>query len=387
MKMFQLFFSACVATVWMSCGDNDNKTFQASTDPNDNSSNSTSTEAGGNTDVTSDSNYPGGETDPSTENTDDVESEEVCADWNVALDNRPANVMLLEDVSASMVQDENLAVIPPGEPSKWSVAKDAIIAIVSAKGDEINFGLDIFSNAPFNDDSCSVRSEVLVDSKPDNATRIISALDEFYPEGKTPLFLAMERYKDASHAPLFMSEEGRPFLVIVSDGKDTCDPDGPDETGREDGADVFQLGDLSAELRETMGINTIVIGFGDGVDPDQLNAIAKQGGTEFTTFLVAQNADELEKTFNEIAWAVIGCEYDLGEYDPQSIDIQKVNFLFDGKKVEQDNDCKTDQIGWTWANAEKSAVEFCTGACNMLKNHEVNDISAVIGCPDIAPVK
>ena len=384
MKVLQTTFM-CIAVALISCQSNDDsQPFKASTDPADEDSNTSSTEQNtDSTEVTSDSNRP---TPPTTDN-EDIESDEVCADWNIALDNRPANVMLLEDVSASMVQDENLAQIPPGEPSKWSFAKAAITALVSLKGDEINFGLDIFSNAPFENDPCSVRSEVLVDSEPDNADPIISALDEFYPKGKTPLYLAMERYLDASHAPLFMSEDGRPFLVIVSDGKDTCDPDGPDETGREDGASVFQLGDLSESLRDEMGISTIVIGFGDGVDPDQLNAVAKQGGTEFTSYLVAQDADELETAFNEIAWSVIGCEYSLGEYDPQTIDLEKVNFLFDGKKVEQDAGCKTEQVGWTWANDEKSAVEFCTAACNMLKNHEVNDISAVIGCPDIAPVK
>ncbi len=374
--LFVMHLAACATS-------GDNAPFTASTDPGEgDSSLSTETTSSGDSETSTDTGGEAVDTDPYLDtNTED----DVCADWNVALDNRPANVMLLEDVSASMVQDENLAEIPP--PNKWSFARDAITALVTANEDEINFGLDIFSNAPFDDDVCSVRNGVLVDTAPANSEQIIAAMDQISPKGKTPLYLAMNRFNDDAHAPLFMSEAGRQFLVIVSDGKDTCDPDGPDETGREDGASAFQLEDLTVALREDSGISTIVIGFGSGIDAKQLNAIAAQGGTDFTSYLVAQDAASLQAAFDEIAWAVIGCEYDLGEYDPQGVDLDKVNFLFDDKKVEQDKGCKVDKIGWTWANDDKTAISFCTDACNMLKNHEVDDISAVIGCPDIAPVK
>ena len=78
------------------------------------------------------------------------------------------------------------------------------------------------------------------------------------------------------------------------------------------------------------------------------DAIAAAGGTEFTEFQKAENADELTEVLDTIAWIVIGCEYDLGEYDRQEVDLNNVSFLFSGEKVdgkvEYDENCEENEV-------------------------------------------
>ncbi len=327
-----------------------------------------------------------GDVDGDGDGDGDGDTEKICMDWNVPLDNRPAHVMLLEDVSASMVWDADLREIPP--PNKWSWAKEAIASMVTSFDDQIMFGLDIFSNAPFGEDDCSVSPVVLMDAAEENADPIIAKLEEIEPWGNTPIYRAMARFKDPDHAPAFLDESGRQFLVLITDGADTCHPTDPDGWS---GASAHELGELTTELLVSYGISTIAIGFDKTtVDEEQLLAIAEAGGTEFTTYLEAEDADSLGAVLEEIAWSVIGCEYDLGEYDPQDVDLENVSFVFniEGKdgKVEYDDKCEGDGVAWRWVNEERTAVEFCEAACDMLKNHEVDEISAVIGCPNIPPV-
>ena len=122
-------------------------------------------------------------------------------------------------------------------------------------------------------------------------------------------------------------------------------------------------------------------GFGGGVDPDQLNAIAENGGSRFEEYLDADKPDDLEEALNAIADMVVGCIYALGNFDESEVDMDKVNFYFDGEVVGYDENCAKGR-GWTWFNAAAvRAIEFCDEACEQLNNDEVEEISAEIGCP------
>jgi hypothetical protein len=58
-----------------------------------------------------------------------------------------------------------------------------------------------------------------------------------------------------------------------------------------------------------------------------------------------------------------------------------VNFFFDGEIVYYDEDCALG-VGWTWVDPpDNTQVEFCAEACQQLQDGEVDEISAVFGCP------
>jgi hypothetical protein len=131
-----------------------------------------------------------------------------------------------------------------------------------------------------------------------------------------------------------------------------------------------------------LGIGTIVIGFGDGANPDQLNAIAAAGGTVFDTYIDAQDGDALDAALNDIAsTVVVSCLFKLNNYDPETVNTDRVNVLFDGTPVPRDNGCAKGE-GWTWADDERTTIQFCEGACTQIENDSVDSIQIQIACSD-----
>lgn len=280
-------------------------------------------------------------------------------------------VMLLEDKSYSM-----------SENSKWELAIDAIDEMVSAYENDIRFGLDLFSRGTVTDtnspEMCIVGDSVLRDVALGSGAEIMSELSGWVPSAATPLYLGMQNFIDSSYAPGFM-EGGGSYLVIISDGKDTCGTDGVFD--QSDGATPAELAALTSQLRNS-GIRTIVIGFGRGAEPDELNAIAGAGGTSFTEYLQADDGEELRSVLSQIAEkVVVSCEFHVGTFTSSDVNYNQVAVTFDGKQIPRDNGCQSG-IGWTWATEAHTAIEFCTQACNILEAGDVSEVKVELACSE-----
>ena len=250
----------------------------------------------------------------------------------------------------------------------------AITTMLNNWGQEqIDFGLDVFPN----NGMCGVFQPVISDTAPDNASNIITRLNALGPDGATPLYLALQNFTSTSYAQNFTSPEAASYLLLVSDGGDTCGTNGNPYGS---GATPAQLGTVADQLCAN-GISTYVIGFGEGVEPDQLNAIVNSGCTGSPTYFDAQNQQQLQEALEEIAESVVSCTYDIEEPDATA-DPDEVNFYFDNEVVPYDEDCQ-DGTGWTWTNDEHTQMEFCDEACEKLKTGQVEEISAKFGCPTI----
>lgn len=120
--------------------------------------------------------------------------------------------------------------------------------------------------------------EVLVPVRPDGAAAVLAAIESLQPKGKTPLSDAVRIAADA----LKFTEE-RASVILVSDGKETCDVD-PCALGR-------QL--------EAQGVDFTVhvIGFDVKASEQQgLHCLAENTGGRFAT---ASNAGSLKKALHE----------------------------------------------------------------------------------------
>jgi hypothetical protein len=254
---------------------------------------------------------------------------------------------------------------------------NAIETMVTDFDSEISFGLDLFNVGL---GSCSVGSSVILDVAPNNGQLILDTLDYYGPDSYTPLLLAMMNFLDPMYAPAFSSGSGVSYLVIISDGMDTCGSVGIAVDG---GYDVDQeLTDVTTALRDTFGIKTIAIGFGDGIDPDQLNAIAAAGGTEFTEYLDAADGDELTATLNTIAESVVvPCQFDIGSFDEEVVDLDYVNIFLNETPVPRDDGCAENE-GWRWLNTERTMIEFCEQACTVIESDDVEEIRVEIACSE-----
>ena len=101
------------------------------------------------------------------------------------------------------------------------------------------FGFDLFSvgtddtttvepGGPGGDggSSCEVAESVLLDVELGNGVEILNIIGQYGPSNATPLLLTMANYTIDGYAPIFQNGEAKSYLVIISDGKDSCGLDG-----------------------------------------------------------------------------------------------------------------------------------------------------------------
>ena len=303
-----------------------------------------------------------------------LDSDEACGEWEIALDIYASRLMILQDVSYSMAQ---------GSPTKWEQAREAMERILKTFSESrlIEFGLDAFPRNGY----CGTSGPVVLDCAPDQDELIKDTLNNLDLEDGTPLYRAIQNFTDPEYAPRFSDPDVDSYLVVLTDGRDVCGTD-PDQTDVH-GATSDDLSLVTEELLVDQGIKTIAVGFGDEVDADQLDAIAR-AGEAFDDYFIAADRDDLQQAFIDIVALTIRCSFDI---DPEQVgdeemDRDKVNFYFDAEILPMDDDCRLGK-GWTWKNAERTEVEFCEEACNALKYGEVIDISGEFGCETKIMVK
>ena len=288
----------------------------------------------------------------------EIDTADVCFNVEQGITTTTGRVMLLQDISSSMNDQV-------GGQTKWTIAKAALTGMVTAFGDTIEFGLDFF---PI-DRNCGVGTQVAEDAAANNGDNLAAVLAATELNATTPLYNAMSNFLDATYAPAFMADGSDPYLVVVSDGRDSCS-----NTSALD----QDLGTLTANLRES-GVKTFVIGFGNSVDPQQLNAIAENGGTRFNTYFDAQDEAELNAALDSIGQVVaVSCRYELGSL-PADANPNFTNIYFDGVGLSRGTEC-TAGVDWIWGDAAMTTIEFCPNACTLLESGDVGQLNVIVMC-------
>jgi len=293
--------------------------------------------------------------------------DEVCGAEDFTIEAVPSRIMILQDISGSMQDNAGWG------SSKWTQAKQALTSMLNRFKGQLEFGFDAFPR----NGACGPGAKVVIDSQFSAALTIIRELPGIYPSGSTPLLASMRKFQKSGNAPRFLSRDATSYLIIVSDGDDTC---AGGIFGM--GATSQQLRTASANLLKQMGVRTYVIGFGNGASPQKLNAIAAAGGTGRKKFINAMNTQELTNALNQIGSSVVSCVYDLSEQTSDDVDLNKANFYLDDVVVGRDDGCANGH-GWQWANGERTRVEFCEEACARLQSGEVSKISVTFGCETV----
>ena len=332
----------------------------------------TDTDADSDTDADADADADAdSDTDPDTDSdvSTDLDGTDICVSFGFDVEMLPVRVMVVLDRSGTMHFDD-----------KWTQAVAAIQNLVTQYDNVIDFGLDFYSinvkPGEVTNDGCDVADIVNTDTSSANATNILTELGEWSPGHATPLLKELNNFKSASYAENFMSPGAQKYILVISDGKDTC----AEGDYTSNGATAQQLTDSVTVLKTEMGINTIAIGFGENVDSNQLNAIAEAGGTEYDTYLDAANGVELNAVMENIGQNVsVSCAYEIGEQNQDNVDLDMVNVRFDGEAVPRDDGCMA-RTGWTWSDETRTVINFCEEACNTLKSGTISQVSGEIAC-------
>ena len=151
---------------------------------------------------------------------------------------------------------------------------------------------------------------------------------------------------------------------------------------------IAEVAAVTAEILEPHGIRSFAIGFGDtsGDMARELNAIAENGGTPFTSFIPIQEEGDIQAAFDDIASNIASCIYDLAP-PGEGVDEDEVNFYFEtdtsppgGEVVGFDPTCTA---GWRYTDDTHLQIEFCGPHCQRLMDGEVNNVVARFGCETI----
>jgi hypothetical protein len=214
-----------------------------------------------------------------------------------------------------------------------------------------------------------VSAPVVIDCGPGTEDDITSALTGMTTVSTTPLYDALDMFVDPDYAPGCTATEYDQYILLVADGEDSCSS-----------PLVSEFVNLTSLLVE-MGVKVIVVGFNVVWVAETLNAIAANGGTEFTTYLNASDEAELNEALATIGATIVSCVYTIEEPDA-SANPELVNFYFDGELIPMDDDCSSG-TGWRWANEEHTQVEFCPDSCALIADGDVDMITATFGCDTV----
>ncbi|MFH0899971.1 MAG: thrombospondin type 3 repeat-containing protein [Pseudomonadota bacterium] len=276
---------------------------------------------------------------------------DTCGEQSATFQRLKPNGFILLDKSGSM------------DGHKWNDATAALSRIAVALWDDFRFGLAAFPG----DDDCGAPDRVLAmgDHTATQISRCYSSMDA---DGNTPMALALEttrKQRWVSDPSDSFDSKRRKAVILVTDGEPNCGGSAADV--------VEEADDLHDE-----GILVFVVGFGSGVDPDTLDAIALAGGTDNPSdpdhlYFQADNSSELEAALLTIATIMVSCDLQLSSAPP---DPSRLYVLLNGTPITRDS-----PNGWSY-NQTQNSVSLVGAACEALKAATTPAIKVVFGCQE-----
>jgi hypothetical protein len=273
----------------------------------------------------------------------------------------PPNLLIVLDRSGSMLEEV-------GDPpdTKWNIARNAINNFFSSNAGQIRFGLSVY---PGTDLSCEQGVECGPGITPvDVGAGTESMITNYMRDSGTCMLRTptAEMLGTLYDYPGLEDTTRANYILLLTDGMANCDDPVP----------AVQM------LREQMPeVKTFVVGFGDGVDPDQLRDMARAGGTARQgdpEYYQADDAASLRAAFASIAGAVLSCEYTLSAVPP---DPDLLYVYFNGRAIPRD---MTHAGGWDHTTGT-NRLTFYGDECDALQSGQVTQLVIVYGCPNAPP--
>jgi len=325
-----------------------------------------------------------------------------CAASTVGAKLIPANILFVIDRSGSMnCNPPPLQTTPqceqnpvpkfPDQPTKWQIVRDALKNAIANMTPTTRVGISYFNN----DDYCGVGQQPPVTLAPLDAnqlTALNASIDGVTPKGATPIIGGTT----LGYAHLYYDDktEGNDFVVLLTDGAETCAPSQKDNMINQTVPDAASV-----------NIRTFVIG-APGSEPARafLSQIAWAGGTARDMMCTHASmpddvgdchfdmtdpnlnfATALNDALKQISGAALTCEFDVPPAVGGDIDYNQVNVSFTPsngmtQSILQDNaPCDAGSNGWQY-NVDKTKIVLCGNACGMVKADTQGSISIALGC-------
>jgi hypothetical protein len=284
----------------------------------------------------------------------------------------PPNLLIVMDRSGSMSNSLD-------GTNRWTLAKQAVSAVLENYGDSIRFGLATYSACL--PGGCSAGT-IVVPIGADQATAIEQYLaprigagssDGAQMDGDNIRYLCNSGTPETTTGKTLLSFVGEPSLqdtaranavLLLTDGQESSQC-------RTVGVDDGPSG-AAALLAQSEPVKTYVVGLSNDVTTQEIQGIADAGGTGVA--IHANDQAALVAAFADIARSVVSCELVLDTAPP---DPNKLFVFLDGSPKPLP---RHDKDGWEY-DAEKKLVTFVGTTCEKLKSGELTDVQIVYGCP------
>ena len=366
----------------------------------------------------------GGSSDPGGAGGEGGYEGETCAASTQEAELTPANLLFVLDKSGSMncnppEGDEALnarcALFPiqedPNEPTKWEVTRLALVDALDTLAVQTNIqgGLMLFpvperaaSSATPRQEACWVDGVADVEVGALDASgrdEIETVLEAVAPAGETPIVGAtILGYKYLSEAIRAGDIEGNHFVVLLTDGAETCEKGLLQKLVREDVPNArlwnirtFVIGAPGSEQARSL-LSDIAFEGGTaptsqcqhgGSDPDMGDCHFDMTGSSNFARDLAAALEEISRT------TVLACEYEVPENpDGGGVNLDEVNVTFTPGTGRRERILKNDSgdcdsvDGWQYSD-DFAKIVLCGDVCDRVKADSEGTVSIELGCPTV----
>ncbi len=295
-----------------------------------------------------------------------------CGREQFPVQQRPADVLLLLDRSASMTEDTT--------PTKWSIVLPTLIQIVNATANSLWWGLKVF---PVGTDSQCTQgtypSGEVVEIAANNASAMVNGINGIQPTGNgTPTSDAVNE----SVKYLQSLQDGNPkFILLATDGEPSCNG----MTGNVDTAGAKTAAITAITNAANAGYHTFVVGIQTPKESasDTLNQMALAGLESVpdpnpiaTRYYMASTQSQLVDAFNSITAVVATCLFPMTGPPPAP---NHVNVYIDTTKVPFDS---TNANGWDWTGPDMLTIQLFGTYCDLVTSSGAGAVNVIFGCKD-----
>jgi len=313
----------------------------------------------------------------------DEDAGDACMEDPFEADRVHPGVFILLDRSRSMMYPG--CVTPDWD--YWTPATEGVNAIVGSLGHSVAFGLGLFPDPAYDDESPNCYTMGVVDNpvKLDNAGPIASTLAAAgCPDGGTPTAESLEasaaalgEYIELRTASVLLVTDGAPNCNLDLDPFScTCTNPGGDCTYNFQCLDDHNTYAVLDRLHENRGVQTYVLGLVGGTGGawiEVMHQMAAHGGTGEA--VLVSDPDDVGPVMEEITRQIVPCLFDV---DPADVaDPDAVLFDVDGTIWLRD---EARLSGWDLVEPDR--VRFYGPPCEEILDEGIDTIVGVVPCTD-----
>jgi hypothetical protein len=311
---------------------------------------------------------------------------QTCGVANTPIMPEPPDVLIVQDKSGSMNDDDNDQQCNGGcgTRSKWSELSVAMTNVVMATQTTVNWGLKYFSD----NNACDASNAPVVAINTANAgTAIVASIQGTTAGGNTP---TRDAITYGAQYLATLTDTNPKFLLLATDGLPNC-PSGCASMSKPstsctmtDNPNEDAAAEAAVMMAAMQGFQTFVVGIGNVTSAvNTLNQMAINGGQAqtgaATSYYAATDEAALETALMAIVGKVASCTIPLTGVPAGQTNVA-VSVESGGNATKVPNDPNN---GWTYTDSTMKAIQLNGSYCDGVKNGTYTNVQFLYSCDGV----